>query len=48
MNSVVCNNIHCEYNGGKFCNKKILIIYGGICRDLIGNQGFEKNSTMYK
>lgn len=43
MNAVVCNNIQCKYNGGKFCNKPILIVYGGVCGELVDTQGRQKD-----
>lgn len=48
MNSIVCNNSQCKFNGGKFCNKEILIIYGGICGELVDSQGRQKDSSSWQ
>lgn len=48
MNSVVCNNLQCKFNGGKFCNKEILIIYGGVCGELVDSQGRQKNPSSWQ
>lgn len=48
MTSIVCNNSQCKYNGGKFCNKSILIIYGGVCGELVDSQGRQRDSASWQ
>ena len=48
MNSIVCNNLQCKFNGGKFCNKEILIIYGGVCGELVDSQGRQKDPSFWQ
>lgn len=48
MNSIVCNNSQCKFNGGKFCNKEILIIYGGVCGELVDSQGRQKDPSSWQ
>ena len=48
MNSIICNNTQCRYNGGKFCNKEILIIYGGVCGELVDRQGRQKDPNSWQ
>lgn len=47
MSSIVCNNTQCKYNGGKFCNKTILIINGGACGELVDKQGRQKDPSLW-
>lgn len=44
---VACNVQECRYNGGKFCSKAILIMYGGICGELVDKNGNRKNPTTW-
>ncbi len=48
MSSIVCNNTQCKYNGGKFCNKSILIIYGGVCGELVDSPGRQRDPASWQ
>ena len=47
MSSIVCNNTQCKYNGGKFCNREILIIYNGACGELVDRRGVQKDPSTW-
>lgn len=47
MNAVVCNNYQCKYNGGKFCNKPILIMRNGGCSELIDKNGNPRDPSVW-
>lgn len=47
MTSIRCNMTDCKYNGGLFCQKSILFIYGAICGELVDKYGNRKDPKQW-
>lgn len=45
--TVVCDVVNCKYNGGKFCNKPILIIKNAVCNEIFYKDGRQKPPNLW-
>lgn len=45
--AVTCDIKECKYNGGKFCQKIVVVMNGGVCGELVDKNGNRRDPNLW-